>query len=247
MFITFFVSDKGRKFFHFLRHLMIDGKQQNGDPIPSHLKDAFALLNFGIDACLTGNEFAYKLNTNSIIHLLYKSIPNKYKNDNPYIVDIDKPGNPLLYYISIINYLHNSSIQLLFIQDANVNWREMVTKAILNMGYLPHIIVLEIYDKMASELNKKPISFSIKEARYEIDSAVVRDTTKQHFCSMITCEKEEMAYDGASYKPLTHTQWKNKLNTNKDWGFDGTINSDKISLKWNFMKSYQLLMYYRIV
>ena len=57
MFVTFFVSDKGRKFFHFLRQLMIDGKQQDGTAIPNKLRDAFALLNFGIDACLTGNEF----------------------------------------------------------------------------------------------------------------------------------------------------------------------------------------------
>ena len=28
MFVNFFVSDKGRKFFHFFRHLMIEGKQK---------------------------------------------------------------------------------------------------------------------------------------------------------------------------------------------------------------------------
>ena len=71
MFVIFFVSDKGRKFFHFLRQLMIEGKQQDNTVIPDKLRDAFALLNFGIDACLTGNEYAYKLNTNNIIHLLY--------------------------------------------------------------------------------------------------------------------------------------------------------------------------------
>jgi hypothetical protein len=110
MFVTFFVSDKGRKFFHFLRQLMIEGKQQDGSSIPEKLRDAFALLNFGVDACLTGNEFAYKFNTNSIIHLLYKGIPDSYKQKYPYIVDIDEAGNPMLYYISIINYLNNSSI-----------------------------------------------------------------------------------------------------------------------------------------
>jgi hypothetical protein len=53
MFVTFFVSDKGRKFFHFFRQLMIEGKQKDGKEIPEKLRDAFALLNFGIDACLT--------------------------------------------------------------------------------------------------------------------------------------------------------------------------------------------------
>jgi len=39
MFVTFFVSDKGRKFFHFLRQLMIEGKQQDGTVIPEKLRD----------------------------------------------------------------------------------------------------------------------------------------------------------------------------------------------------------------
>jgi hypothetical protein len=43
MFVTFFVSDKGRKFFHFLRQLMIEGKQKNGAIIPSKLI-RFALI-----------------------------------------------------------------------------------------------------------------------------------------------------------------------------------------------------------
>lgn len=246
MFVTFFVSDKGRKFFHFLRQLMIEGKQQDGTAIPNSMRDAFALLNFGVDACLTGNEFAYKMNTNAIIHLLYKGIPNSYKKKYPYIVDIDEAGNPLLYYMSIINYLHNSSIQMLFVRDANSKWKDVVTESIHKMTYLPHIIVLEIYDDNASEFNKKPVSFSVKDAKYEIDSAVVRDTSKQHFCSTLTCEKKEMGYDGASFHRLVPLQWKHKMNTNIDWEFEGTKDYDGSPLKWNFMKSYQLLIYYRI-
>ena len=245
-FVTFFVSDKGRKFFHFLRQLMIEGKQQDGTHIPSQLRDAFALLNFGIDACLTGNEFSYKLNTNSIIHLIYKSIPESYKTKYPYIVDIDQAGNPLLYYMSIINYLHNNSIQLLFIRNTNSNWKNMVTESIIKMSRLPHIIVLEIYDEMACEFNKKPTLFSIKNTKYKIDSAVVRDISKQHFCCTITCEGKEMGYDGMSFHRLVPLSWKNKLNSNIDWEFEGSKDYDGRTLKWNFTKSYQLLMYYRI-
>jgi hypothetical protein len=246
MFVTFFVSDKGRKFFHFLRQLMIEGKQQDRTVIPPNLRDAFALLNFGVDACLTGNEFAYKLNTNAIIHLLFKGIPESYKQKYPYIVDIDEAGNPLLYYMSIINYLNNSSIQLLFIRDANSKWKDMVTESVIKMSHLPHIIVLEVYDEMASEFNKKPVSFSVRDAKYEIDSAVVRDTSKQHFCSTITCEGKEMGYDGASFHRLVPLQWKHRMNSNIDWEFEGTKDYDGSMLKWNFMKSYQLLIYYRI-
>jgi hypothetical protein len=246
MFVTFFVSDKGRKFFHFLRQLMIEGKQQDGSAIPEKLRDAFALLNFGVDACLTGNEFAYKLNTNSIIHQIYKSMPKSYIQKYPYIVDVDQAGNPLLYYISIINYLNNSSIQILFIRDANVNWKDKVVENVPKMGHLPHIIVLEVYDEVASEFNKKPISFTVNQGKYEIDSAVIRDVSKQHFCATITCEDKEMGYDGMSFHRLVSLDWKQKLNANINWQFEGTKDYDGTPLEWNFMKSYQLLMYYRV-
>ena len=246
MFVTFFVSDKGRKFFHFLRQLMIEGKQQDGSAIPEKLRDAFALLNFGVDACLTGNEYAYKLNTNSIIHQIYKSMPESYIQKYPYIVDVDQAGNPLLYYISIINYLNNSSIQILFIRDANVNWKDKVVENVPKMGHLPHIIVLEVYDEVASEFNKKPISFTVNDGKYEIDSAVIRDVSKQHFCATLTCEDKEMGYDGMSFHRLVSLDWKQRLNANISWQFEGTKDYDGTPLEWNFMKSYQLLMYYRV-
>ena len=246
MFVTFFVSDKGRKFFHFLRQLMIEGKQQDGSVIPEKLRDAFALLNFGIDACLTGNEYAYKLDTNSIIHQIYNSMPESYIQKYPHIVDVDKAGNPLLYYISIINYLNNSSIQILFIRDANTNWKDTIVETVPKMGHLPHIIVLEVYDEVAGKFNKKPTSFAVNEGKYEIDSAVIRDVSKQHFCATITCEGKQMGYDGASFHRLVSLDWKQRLNTDINWQFEGTQDYDGTPLEWNFTKSYQLLMYYRV-
>lgn len=246
MFVTFFVSDKGRKFFHFLRQLMIEGTQKDGTVIPNKLRDAFALLNFGIDACLTGNEYAYKLDTNSIIHLLYENIPNSYKAKNPYIVDVDKAGNPIYYYISIISYLNNSSIQMLFIQNANTNWKEKVTETMKKMTSLPHIIVLQIFEQDAQTFKTKPNSFKLNDAKYEIDSAVIRDISKQHFCATITCEGKEMGYDGMSFHRLVSMKWKDNLNSNINWQFEGTKDYDGTPLEWNFTKSYQVLMYYRV-
>lgn len=245
-FVTFFVSDKGRKFFHFFRQLMIEGKQNNGSIIPEKLKDAFALLNFGIDACLTGNEFAYKLNTNSIIHLLYNGIPKLNKDKYPYIVDVNKAGNPLFYYMSIIHYLNNNAIQILCIRGADNFWKEKILEIIQKVSNLPHIIVLEVYEDKANEFNKKPISFTLKESKYKIDSAVIRDISGQHFCATITCNKKEFGYDGMSFHRLVPLKWKHKMNSNISWEFEGTKDLDGTPLKWNFMKSYQMLMYYRI-
>ena len=247
MFVTFFVSDKGRKFFHFLRQLMIEGKQKDNTVIPDKLRDAFALLNFGIDACLTGNEYAYKLNTNNIIHSLYKSIPDSYKRNQPYIVDMDRAGNPLLYYIGIISYLNNRSIQVLLIRHADSKWKDKIVETVSKMRHLPHIIVLEVFEGESREFNKKPFSFTVNDAKYEIDSAVVRDISKQHFCATIACERKEMGYDGASFHRIVPMEWKHKLNSDVNWQFEGTNDSDGITpLEWNFTKSYQLLMYYRV-
>lgn len=247
MFVTFFISDKGRKFFHFLRQLMIEGQQQDGSKIPDKLRDIFALLNFGIEACLTGNEYAYKLNTNKIIHFLYENIPDIYKKKYPYIVDVDEAGNPLLYYNSIINYLNNKSLILLFIRDANVRWRETILENVTKQSHLPHIIVLEVSDENAYNFNTKPENFFINEGKYQIDSAVIRDTTRQHFCATLTCEGSEYGYDGLSFHRMVPLKWKNNVNKDMYWQFEGTNNFDGTPLKWNFTKSYQLLMYYRVV
>ena len=135
---------------------------------------------------------------------------------------------------------------MLFIRDANSKWKDAVTLAVQKMSQLPHIIVLEIYDENASEFNKKPTGFSVKNAKYEIDSAVVRDISRQHFCSVLTCEGKEMGYDGASFHRLAPLQWKNKMNNNMEWEFEGTKDYDGTPLKWSFTKSYQLLIYYRV-
>lgn len=245
-FVMFFISDKGRKFFHFFRELMIKGKQQNGNIIHENLSNAFALLNFGIDAALTGNKFAYELNTNSIIHQLYKSIPKSYRQRYPYIVDVDESGSPLLYYTSIINYLNNNSIILLLNRNSNNTWKAQLAKSLEKMTHLPHIIVLEITDKDAHMFNTKPISFTINEATYMIDSASIRDISKRHFCATLTCDGKEIAYDGMSFHRLEPFEWKHTMNTDYNWKFEGTKDIDGTPLLWNFTKCYQMLMYYRV-
>jgi hypothetical protein len=56
-----------------------------------------------------------------------------------------------------------------------------------------------------------------------------------------------MGYDGASFHRLVPLQWKHRMNSNIDWEFEGTNDYDGTPLKWNFMKSYQLLIYYRVI
>jgi hypothetical protein len=243
MFVTFFVSDKGRKFFHFFRNLMITGKQADGSSVePEKLRDAFALLNFGVEAALTGNKFAQTLNTNAIIRKVYDAIPSSYK-DTAYLRDIKQSGNPLLYYMSIVNYLNNKSIDIYFVRNATVNWREDLNKQITKV---PHVIVVEVLADDAPHIKNKPITMQVHNKTYAIDSAVIRDTTGRHFSTVLTAEKRQMGYDGLSYHRLKPLEWKWRLNKDSGWGFPGSETAAGVPLQWNFMKGYQLLFYYRI-
>ena len=252
MFVTFFVSDKGRKFFHFFRQLMIEGVQSNGESIPTKLRNSFALLNYAVDACLTGNQYAYKLDTNAIIKTIYEAIPKSYKAELPFIINTHEAGNPVYYYISLIEYLHNKSLQMLFMNSVNENWKNMIISNIEKLTHLPHVIILEIYDGahksagVSGQTTNKPKSFFIKGSKYSLDSCVIRDITQQHFCSLLTCEKKEMAYDGMSFHRLVPLEWKQKINSDFIWEFEGSNNSDGSPLKWNFLHGYQLLLYYRV-
>ena len=249
MFVTLFVSDKGRKFFHFFRQLMIEGLKADGKAIPSNLRNGFALLNFAIDACLTGNTYAYILDTNAIIRNIYENIPDSYKKKLPYITNIDEAGNPIRYYSSLINYLNNKSIQLAFIKNTNEKWKEKVVSEIESKKHLPHIIILEFYDEITNESSKitnKPRSFFVKDTKYMLDSAVIRDITQQHFCATLTCDNKEMAYDGLSFHRIVPLDWKKYIISDFYWGFDGSNNSDGTPLKWSFTHGYQMLIYYRV-
>ena len=258
MFMTFFISDKGRKFFHFFRQLMIEGKQSNGAIIPEQLHNAFALLNYAIEASVTNSEVAYKMDTNNIIKIIYESIPESFKKEHPFIVDINKANNPLMYYMSLMDYLNNYPVKLVSFRITNNGWSEDLLKFMKhsNAGNKnkskPHIIILEIYDgenKSAGDSGKitnKVKKFSILGNKYALDSCIIRDTSQQHFCCLLTCENKDYAYDGFSYKRLVKMNWKNKINENYEWAFEGSNNTDGSPLKWNFVKGYQMLFYYRV-
>jgi hypothetical protein len=254
MFMTFFISDKGRKFFHFFRQLMIEGKQSNGTIIPQELHNAFALLNYAIEASLTNSEFAYKMDTNTIIKTIYNAIPESFKKEHPFIADINKVNNPLRYYMSLMDYLGNYPVKLVSFRINSNKWSEDLLKFMkkIENRLNPHIIILEIYDGDnnsagdSGKITNKVKKFSILGNKYALDSCIIRDTSQRHFCCTLTCENKEYAYDGFSYKRLVKMNWKNKINENYEWMFEGSNNTDGSPLKWNFLKGYQMLFYYRV-
>ena len=49
-------------------------------------------------------------------------------------------------------YLNNKSIQLAFIKNTNEKWKEKVVSEIESKKHLPHIIILEFYSILRTEL-----------------------------------------------------------------------------------------------
>jgi len=254
MFVAFFISDKGRKFFHYFRQLMIEGKQADGTIIQPGLRNAFALLNFAIEASLNGNQYAYEMDTNNIIRQIYDSLPKKYHKKLPYIVKENNAGNPIKYYFSIIDYLGSYELDILYIDNLKTypSWRERIRNKMRNERHLPHIIILEIYDAhnetpgYSGEITDKPTKFTIGDTEYELDSCIIRDMEQQHFCATIMTENKEMAYDGMSFHRIVPMKWKNNLNNSSQWTFKGSTDLDGNNLEWSFLHGYQMLIYYRI-
>ena len=143
---------------------------------------------------------------------------------------------PLSGFAPLFPKVDLGKVEMLVLRKSKADWKDQALRYIRSMPDLPHIIVLEIFDDDAATFNRKPVSFHIDNSLYKIDSAVIRDTTKHHFCATITCEKKEMAYDGMSFHRLVPLDWKDKLNTDFKWQFAGTDEK----LVWNFMKCYQI-------
>jgi len=125
------------------------------------------------------------------------------------------------------------------VQDAGTTWQIQLQRTQI----LPDVIILEFFDDDEPTTNKET-RFELNGATYALDSCIIRDTNQNHFCSLLTCEKKEMAYDGMSFHRLTYMDWKSNINTDFKWQFKGSKDEGKL-LTWNFAKGYYMLIYYR--
>ena len=263
MFVMFFISDKGRKFFQYFRSMMIKGTKLrshiiNGreefyeEKIPEDLHRSFFLLNMAIEASLSGNEYSYSLDTNDIITKIYQSIttynktyqtPTKIPNKNQF-------GHPIYYYDSIMQFLSDSTIMMLqYMHDPYIsveqNEMELVI-AIEKMKRKPHIIAIDIdMEELVDEDIKHKETYVIDDATYQMDSILLRDfTNKTHFTCVITYNQKGYAYDGASYTTLIPFNWRRELleKSNK-YSFENKMFGNQ---EYSTKHSLCLLLYYRI-
>ena len=249
-FMNFFISDKGRKFFKRFRQCMILGTSFDNKPISNtKLKKPLFLLNMAIEASYNSGELPEKvalgslMNTNNIINLIYNSLTNKEKINNRYLKNSRNANNPVNYYMGLTNLLNKDSINILELELDHKFDIQKQFKEEFKFDKIPEIIIVNIYDDDSKIMKNKKKSFTINNIDYKLDSVVLRDTSQQHFCSLITCNKKDYAFEGSSFKRISPFKWKHLLNKNAHFSFDGL--ASQLDMAWNFRKGYQQLFYYR--
>ena len=259
MFMTFFISDKGRKFFKFFREQMIkgihyrrSGKGFASSPIlPRSLAKAFFLLNAAVDASLHGglsDSTGRLMDTNNLISMIHKAISHKAGSPvkAPY-----ESGNPIDYYMSIVNYLGggsaNQALRLAVVDSLS----ELRRSALLSRKP-PDVVAVHTDEDQEYVLKK---SMQVKNAyggvyTYEIDSIVVRDTEQRHFCALLSCNGKGFGFDGASFARMSRFDWKKRFGKGfekEKWSFQGSKwgSSDK-KILWQLSNAYSISLYYRV-
>ena len=244
-FICFFISDKGRKFFRYLREIMITGKDEKGkEIIDKWAHSIFFHLNLFIEASLQGDNLGKLMDTNIIIRELSTVVRNNFPK-------VNEEWNPIDFYESIISYLKNDPHQILFIDAETIQDfphkknKHIFTRYVTNHNRVPNIIIIFLDDHASSKINSKPLSFKMtshsSDINYVLDSVIIRDTKQMHFACCLTCNRKEFGFDGESFSKMSPFKWKhNLLNTNKKWKFKSPY-----STVFNFKRGLQYLFYYR--
>ena len=274
MFVTFFFSDKGRKFFRFFRELMITGTKLDSSPIPSNIAKLFFILNLFIEASYNQNSksnalfksinaLTNKLNTNYFIYHIHAIINNKPNSIDPDILitnnskmydipNIKDAGNPLNYYESILKYLNYDTLKFMkhsFTSKSNIE--DVIKKKFKSsLNIIPDIIIIEDFQsKSIYKTSYELIATNNTVYTYVLDSIII--TNKDHF------------------DPKANSHFVSVLTVNsQEYKFDGSslsklerfnwkkmINTDKdwhfkenkkyAPELYNFTKGYKIMFYYR--
>ena len=274
MFVTFFFSDKGRKFFRFFRELMITGKKLDSSLIPSNIAKLFFILNLFIEASYNQNSksnalfksinaLTNKLNTNYFIYHIYDIINNKPNSINPELLinnnskmydipNIKDAGNPLNYYESILKYLNYDTLKLMkhsFTSKSNIeNVIQIKFKSLLNI--IPDIIIIEDFQSNSHfETSYKLMTAKNESINYVLDSIII--TNKDHFDPDANSHfVSVLTFNSQEYKfdgssASKLERFKWKKMINSDINWKFKENPKYMPEQYNFTKGYKIMFYYR--
>ena len=239
-FMVFFISDKGRKFFRYLRESMVKGVLPSKKKIPQNLRKSFFMLNRFIDASLLGytdtNLFAETMDTNDLIKSISQELKKKWSR---YRIHEDG-GNPITYYKRITEYLNDDEIKLMEIKN-RMPVSEDIKRFKKKTNNIPEIIITQLDDDKKVEKSK---IIKLGRYKYKLDSVILRNVLRMHFSAYITLNNKLYAFDGSSYSKLIKYNWKSDLN--KDVNFILEEGGDESKPIFNFKNGFQILFYYRI-
>lgn len=254
-FAVFFVSDKGRKFFRYLRQYMITGKKIDGQLIkPKALANALKLLNLCIEATYNNSGLAdpaLVINTNSIIDFLHASIEKlsvKLRGERKGLPQLGKYANPINFYNILSSYLSDNIIKLSIVSKLrNVEHSEGKIIRVKEANNMDVILVRTWEnirgreDSIASSNFIAPLSFTTSDSKFEfvMDSVIVRDIKGIHFVALLTCNGNEFGYDGLGFTSIKPFKWKELLSSKKQWKIPGS------KVTCSFTQSYCEYFYYK--
>ena len=239
-FMVFFISDKGRKFFRYLRESMIKGILPSKKKIPKNLQKSFFMLNRFIDASLFGYNdsklFAETMDTNKLIKNISKELKKKWSRYRIY----EDSNNPITYYKRITEYLNDNEIKLFEIKN-RMPASDDIKRFKKKTNNIPEIIITELNDNIGVEKSK---ILKLGQYKYKLDSVILRNVFATHFSAYITLNNKLYGFDGSSYSKLIKYNWKSDLN--KDVNFILEKKDDTTEPVFNFKNGFQFLFYYRI-
>ncbi len=264
-FMVYFISDKGRKFFRYLRLAMITGQLPNGKPVSPKLRMPLLILNKYIEASLLGtragdnskSSLATLMDTNQVIRKVARNLGVALRHKLE-IVKTQKASNPYTFYHGLITYLHSNPLTFIKIVVGDAGSSKTLNKDVKNL--------LNTYSGSNSMGSQNALDFFILERwsedspikswtipqniklthrgethNYKLDSAVLRDTKKVHFSAYITCNGKPFGFDGESFARMTPFNWQKKMNKDTKWRF-----SKQYDTYFNFQRGYYMLFYYRV-
>ena len=256
-FMVYFISDKGRKFFRYLRLAMITGQLPNGKPISLKLRMPLLILNKYIEAALLGtragdnskSSIATLMDTNQVIRKIARSL-GEIKRTELNIVKTKEASNPFTFYNGLITYLKSNPLAFSKIVVSTANSKKKLVLDIQNLLDTERnaldFFILERWSedfpiKSWSIPKKFKINYKGEIHKYKLDSAILRDTEKQHFSAYITCNEQLFGFDGESFARMTPFDWQKKMNKDTKWRF-----ADQYKTYFNFQRGYYMLFYYRV-
>lgn len=270
MFVAFFFSDKGRKFFRFFRNLMITGRKFDNTRLnDQELRKLLFIFNLYIEASYNQEtiknvknkvnlhsqvkELTSNLDTNFLIKKIYNRIKKISPINSNNLPDIDEAGNPLEFYKTIMDYLNYDILNILNIDIDIENIKKYKTiENILKLLFKKEhdIIILEDHESKIDYNLEYELELKGKKYKYKLDSIILTNKdhynpkANSHFVSVLTINKEYYKFDGSSYSKLSKFNWPKILNKNINFTFKE--NPSYYPEKYNFKQGYKLLFYYRV-